>query len=475
MTALRLYSPLLAVLALAGCNLAPRYAAPAAPVPATFPAAGKAEPGAVSAQDVDWRDFYADERLCKVLQLATDNNRDLRVAALNVERAQALYRIQRASLLPRINANGQMNRQRLPADVSGTGSALVSSQYGANVGVSAWEVDFFGRIRNLKDAALAQYLATEQAHRSALIALRAEVAGAYLTLAGDREALRLAQDTLASQNSTDQLNQRRFQVGSSSEIDARRSQISVETAKVDVATYTRLVALDQSSLELLVGGPVPADMLPEDLTRIHPFKEGFTASLTSEVLVNRPDILAAENQLKAANANIGAARAAFFPSISLTTSIGTLSAKLSGMFESGSKSWTFNPAISVPIFDYGTRRANLKVSKIDKEIALAQYEKAIQTGFKEVNDALVQRQTLSDQKIAQEALTQATATTYRLTKARYDVGLDGSLSVLDAQRSLNSAQQALVSVRRAELNNLVALYKALGGGIRVSKQAAGAN
>ena len=457
---------LLLLPALTGCvSMAPRYRTPEAPVPKAWPggAPERAEAPAPPASQIDWKDFYRDEGLRKVLDLALRNNRDLRIAALNTEKARAYYRIQRAELLPAVNAVGQGFRERLPAAVSSTGRAMVVEQDSATVGVSAWELDFFGRIRSLKNRALEQYLATEQARDSAQISLLGGVANLYLALAADREGLQLAKDTLASQETSSRLIQQRFELGLSSEIDAQRARIGLETARGDLARYTRAVALDVNALDLLVGTPVPADLLPAALGGVMAVKDP-APGLPSEVLTRRPDILAAEHQLRAANANIGAARAAFFPRIALTGSTGSMAGELSGLFKAGSETWTFAPQIVLPIFDTGARRANLKVAHADRDIALAQYEKAIQSAFREVADALAQRDTLDDQLAAQEALTRALDRTYQLASERYRTGLDGYLGVLDAQRSLYAAQQGLISLRLAKAASLVTLYKVLGGG-----------
>ena len=463
---------ILTIICLAGCTtLAPKYTRPEAPIPAEWPKGpaykdSAVTPGVPAAADIGWREFYVDEQLQKVIGLALNNNRDLRVAALNVEKARALYRIQRAELFPTVDIVGIGSKQRLPADVSGTGHSKTVEQYSVNLGVSSWELDFFGRIRSLKDSALEQYLATEQARRSAQISLVSEVASVYLTLSADRESLKLAQDTLESQEATYNMIRRRYEVGVSSELDLRQAQTRVEAARVDVARYTRQVAQDENALNLLVGSPVPTELLPDKLDVVTLLKD-ITIGLPSEVLLRRPDILQAENQLKAVNANIGAARAAFFPRINLTTIIGTISDELSGLFKSGSGTWTFVSQIIQPIFD--TRlRWGLKAVKADHEIALAQYEKAIQVAFKEVADALAQRGTVRDQIAAQESLVQASAETYRLSNTRYTKGIDSYLSVLDAQRSLYGAQQGLIAIRLARLTNLVTLYKVLGGGDRAS-------
>jgi len=451
---------------LAGCSLAPTYTRPDAPVPAAWPgdaASGQqtAEPGEAAA-DIPWKDFFVDEKLREIIDLALANNRDLRVAALNIERTQALYRIQRAELLPIVDARGTFSKERVPGILSQSGQPATVELYNVNLGVSSWELDLFGRIRNLKDAALEQYLASEQARVSAQIALVAAVANTYLTLAADRENLKLAQSTLETQQETYEMIRRRAEVGASSDLDLRQAQTRVDAARVDIARYTSQVALDENALRLLVGSPIPPELLPDALGEVTAPRD-FTPGLPSEVLQRRPDILQAESQLRAAHANIGAARAALFPRITLTTSIGTTSDQLSGLFASGSGTWAFVPQIVVPIFDARSWAA-YDVTKVDREIAIAQYEKAIQAGFREVADALAQRGTLADQLQAQQSLVEASAEGYRLSDARFTRGIDSYLRVLDAQRSLYGAQQGLIAIRLARLTNLVTLYKVLGGG-----------
>ncbi len=460
----RLFLLILLVALLAGCSLAPTYSRPEAPVPAAWPGAGQqAVKPAEAAADIPWRDFFVNENLRKVIALALSGNRDLRVAALNVERTQALYRIQRDELLPSVNAGAVYSKERVPGILSQSGKPATVELYNVNLGVSAWEIDLFGRIRNLSDAALEQYLATEQARASAQIALVAAVAGTYLTLAADRENLRLARSTLETQQATYEMIRRRAEVGASSDLDLRQAQTRLDAARVDIARYTAQVALDENALALLVGSPVPPELLPEALDEAAELRD-VTPGLPSEVLQRRPDILQAEAQLRAAHANIGAARAAFFPRITLTTSVGTTSDQLSGLFESGSGTWIFAPRIVMPIFDARTWAA-YDVTKVDREIALARYEKAIQTGFREVADTLAQRATLGEQLEAQRSLVEASEVSYRLSDARFTRGIDSYLRVLDAQRSLYGAQQGLIAVRLARLINLVTLYKVLGGGI----------
>jgi multidrug efflux system outer membrane protein len=459
---------ILTVICLAGCTMVPTYSRPAPPIPAVWPAgpAYKAvDDGhtAPSAAGVGWRGFYADERLQKVIGLALGNNRDLRVAALNIERARGLYRVQRAALFPEVDASGGLSEEKYPAFLSPTGKTMTLRYYDAGLGITSWEIDFFGRLRSLKASALEQYLATGQALRSAQISLMAEVASAYLAYAADGENLKLSQSTLEARQTTYSLIQRRFDVGASSALDLRQAQTTVEAARVDVAGYTRLVALDENALNLLVGAQVPPELLPAELNAVTPPTD-ISAGLASDQLLRRPDILQAENQLKAANANIGAARADFFPRIALTTVIGTTSMELSGLFKGGSGVWTFAPGVTLPIFDAGSRWATLQVAKTDRDIYLAQYEKAIQTAFREVADALALQGTLGNQIAAQESLVRASQETYTLSNARYMKGIDSYLAVLDAQRSLYSAQQGLISLRVARLTNLVTLYKVLGGG-----------
>jgi multidrug efflux system outer membrane protein len=459
------------MITLTGCStMAPKYSQPIAPVPTEWPNGPAykevaARPDDMPAADIAWRDFFVAEKLQKVIELALANNRDLRVAALNIEKMRAVYQIQRAEFFPPVDASGIGSKQRVPSSISETGQTMTVEQYSVNLGISSWEIDFFGRIRSLKDRALEQYLATEQARRSTQIVLIAEVANTYLTLAADRELLKLAQDTLTAQEASYKLIQRRFEVGASSELDLRQAQTRVDTARVDIARYTGTVARDENALMLLVGSTVSDDLLPRELGPVTALKD-ISRGLPSEVLQRRPDILQAENQLKAANANIGAARAAFFPRISLSSNIGTISTELSGLFKSGSSTWTFAPQIVLPLFDAGSNLANLRAAKIDREIAVAQYEKAIQGAFKEVADALAQWGTVGNQMEAQQSLVDATAQSYLLSNARYKSGIDSYLSVLDAQRSLYGAQQGLIAVRLSKLTNLVTLYKVLGGGAK---------
>lgn len=452
---------------ISSCTMAPKYDRPSAPIPEEWPQGEEyndtqAAPDAMSVQDLSLQEFFADPQLQEIIALALENNRDLRLAALNVERARALYGIQRSELFPAVNAVGSGGKQRRSADLISPGDPRTVEQYSVGLGIAAWEIDFFGRIRSLEDQALEEYLATDEARRSAEIALVAEVASVYLTLGADRENLKLARSTLASQQAAYDLIRRQYDVGVATELDLRRAQIPVDSARGDIARYSQRVAQDQNALILLAGAAVPDELLPADLASVHPPKEIFPG-LSSAVLLNRPDIMAAEHRLKGANAFIGAARSAFFPRISLTTSIGTASDELSGLFSAGAGTWNFTPQVAVPVFDARTWAA-YRVSKAQREIAVAQYEKAIQTAFKEVADALAVQGTVDQQVSAQQSLTDAVAETYRLADKRYEKGIDSYLGVLDAQRSLYAAQQGLISLRLAKLVNQVRLYSVLGGG-----------
>ena len=458
-----------AVVFLISCSLAPQYSRPEAPVPDAWPTGAAYEkstptPGSTGALEIQWREFFSDARLQELIATALENNRDLRLAALNVRRAQAIYGIRRAELYPAVDAFAEGSKQRVPADLSSDGQAKTTERYDVGLGIASWEIDFFGRIRSLKDRALEEFLATEQARRSAQILIVSAVAEAYLALAADRENLALAMDTFKNQKYAYDLVKRRRDVGIGTELDLRQAQTQVDIARRDIAIYTQRVAQDENALNFLCGtpSPVPREILPADLAHVAPLKD-ISAGLSSEVLLQRPDILQAENLLKAANANIGAARAALFPRISLTTAVGTASSELSGLFESGSGTWLFAPQATLPIFDARLWSA-LDATQAEREIALVQYEKAIQNAFREVADALAVRGTVNDQVAAQQSLVEALAETYRLSDMRYAKGVDNYLAVLVAQRSLYAAQQVLVVLRLAKRAGQVRLYAVLGGG-----------
>jgi multidrug efflux system outer membrane protein len=455
---------------LGGCStMAPKYTPPVTPVPHAWPggAAYKnvSESSADKAvADIPWREFFINGQLRTLIDLALQNNRDMRVAVLNIERSRAQFQIKRSDLFPKIDASASITYQRLAEDFSGTGLPMDIHQHNVGLGVSSYELDLFGRVQSLKNQALEQYLATEQARRSVQISLVSQVAATYLTLAADSEHLKLAKDTLSSQQASFQLIRRRFEAGVSSALDLHQGQTSVDSAKIDIARYTTLVAQDENALNLVVGSPVAADLLPANLSETVTALKDVPPGLPSDVLLHRPDILQAEGQLKGANANIGAARAAFFPRITLVSSVGFGSNDLAGLFSSGSFVWKIVPQITVPIFDGGSNKANLTVSEVDRDIAVAQYEKSIQNAFREVADALAQKGTIDDQVAANQSLTNATSESFRLSQARYEKGVDSYLTVLDSQRSLYGAQQNLITVRLTKLANLVTLYKVLGGG-----------
>lgn len=456
---------LLLVTVTAGCSFIPEYFRPEAPVPAVFPnSAPNTGVDATPLDQINWRDYFADNQLREIIAMALAKNRDLRIAALNIDKARALYQVQRADLVPRVGITGSETAQRLPGDLSASGQATTTHQYSATVGFSAFELDFFGRIRSLNAQALEQYLATEEARRSAHISLVAEVANAWLTLAADRERLTLAQNTLETRQKSYELIRRSLEVGIGSALDLRQAETLLESARADVSRNTTLVAQDENALNLIVGDPVPKDLLPGKMSDRVSTIADIPAGIASEVLTRRPDILQSERALRAANASIGAARAAFFPSITLTAGVGTASSSLNGLFGGGSGTWSFVPQIRLPIFEAGRLDANLQATKVQREISVAQYEKSIQIAFREVADALAAHATLAEQLDARRKLLAATADSFRLSEARYKNGIDSYLGLLDAQRALYAAELDLINTRFSESSNRVALYKALGGG-----------
>ncbi|OEO27269.1 multidrug transporter [Pseudomonas sp. J237] len=458
----------LSVLTLAlisGCSMNPEYSQPAAPVDNAWPAADS-YPSGTSTQAAelgDWRGFFKDPALVKLIDNALNNNRDLRVAALNVESYQAQYRIQRSQLYPQLDANGSGTRQRLPDGINQSGESSISSQYSATLGVSAWELDFFGRLRSLNQAALEQYFATIEAQQGVRISLIASVANAWFTLEADRLQLDLTEQTLTAYQRSYDLTKRSVDAGAASAIDLSQAKTALDGAKVARAQYRRLVAQDQNALAVLLGGPIPQD-LPASLPLTDTLLTEVPAGLPSQLLQRRPDILQTEHQLKAANANIGAARAAFFPSISLTANAGSMSSSLSDLLQSGTGTWLFQPEINLPIFTAGRLQASLDVAEIEKNSQIAQYEKAIQQAFQEVSDGLTARQTYREQLDAQQQLLSTTEQYYTLAERRYRGGVDSYLVLLDAQRQLFQVRQDLINDRLAQLSSEVNLYKALGGG-----------
>ena len=453
-------------LTLSGCvNLAPDFERPAAPIANQWPDAatgvvGEGKPLA----SVDWHDYFTDARLKQVIETALANNRDLRVAVLNIEKARAQYQIADAARYPAINLSGSQTAQRPSKELSQSGTQDITRQYSVGLGFSGFEIDFFNRVGNLKDSALEQYLATEDAQHTSQISLIAETANAWLTLAADQERLTLAQATYASQQKSFEMNQRSYDLGVASALDLNQSRTAVESARADVARYKATVAQDRNALNVLAGVTLPNDLLPNELTEVASALADIPAGVPSETLLQRPDIMQAERLLRAANASIGAARAAFFPRISLTASGGYGSRTLGNLFDAHNDTWTFVPQIVLPIFNAGSNQASLDAARADQKIRIAQYEKAIQVAFRETSDALTQRGALGEQLDAQQALTSAAGESYRLANMRFEKGVDSFLPVLDAQRSHYAAQQGLISVRLSRQSNAVTLYKVFGGG-----------
>ena len=474
MTVRPILALLLAGSALSACNLAPNYVRPSGAVPTALPEGGVYPRAATDAPDVSaigWRDFFTDDRLRQVIQLGLDNNRDLRVAAANVLQARAQYRVQRADILPSISANGSATYTNSASAAATTGGAAGGGStdiqyFQANVGFSAFELDLFGRLRNLSKAALEQYFATEEAQRTTRISLIAEIATAWLTLASDQDQLRLSQNTLKTFEQTLDLTRAQFRIGVASELESRQAETNYQAARNDIAALQTKIAQDQNALNLLVGTTVTADLLPAALGDSRVTRDALPANLSSEVLLRRPDVLQAEHQLIAQNANIGAARAAFFPRISLTAALGTISSGLTGLFGAGTGTYNVAPSVALPLFDAGRNKGNLDYAKASQQAAVATYEKTIQTAFREVADALAQRGTIDEQVSAQTARASAAQVAAKLSDARYRAGVDSFLVALDAQRTAYAAEQQLVTTRTTRSSNLIELYRALGGGLQ---------
>ena len=447
-----------AALALSACSLIPTYQRPAAPIAPTYPpeTAPDAVGGPVAAADLDWQRFFADPRLKRLIELALVNNRDLRVAVLNIEQTRALYGVRRADELPTVGVGASATRT--PVGNS------VANVYAVGAQVASYEIDLFGRVRSLSQAALAQYFATAEARKAVQISIVSSVAGAYLNVLADEDLLRVTQETLKTREESLRLTKLRFDNGVSSELDYRQAESLLEGARATLAQSQRQRTLDQNALVLLVGQPLPGDLPPPLPLDNQQIAVEVPAGLPSDLLVRRPDIRASEQQLAATNANIGAARAAFFPRISLTASFGTASTELSGLFKGGSWAWTGTGQLLQPIFDAGRNQANLDVARANFDIAVAQYEHSIQTAFREVSDGLAGRATFGEQLRAQAAQTNALAIAYRLADLRYRSGAASFLDTLDAARTLFAAQILLVQAQTQQLQNQVALYRALGGG-----------
>ncbi len=459
---MRPLSPILLSLTLAGCSLAPSYERPATPVATSYQ--DSATSTAPNVADLAWDKFFQDARLQALIRTALENNRDLQVAALNVERVRALYNIQRTALIPSLNATASGSRRRTPGDLNASGQSIVSSSYQVGLEIPSYELDFFGRVTSLRDQVLQQYLATEEAQRSAQLSLVSTLARQYFTVLATEEQLALARQTLAAAEHSYALNLKSFKAGVASELDLRTAEAQRESVRASTAALEQSRDLAQNALTLLVGATLPADLPAPGTLATQNLIDDLPAGLPSDLLTRRPDIRAAEHTLQAANANIGVARAAFFPSVKLTAFGGTSSAELDGLFAGGSKTWSFAPSLNLPIFAAGRNKAQLNVAKIEKRIEIAHYEKAIQGAFREVSDALATNRSIGTQVEAQTARTAAAQRRYDLTESRYKAGVDSYLSLLLAEQELFSAQQQLISARLARLNNLTSLYAALGGG-----------
>ncbi len=451
----RLLSMFLAF-ALAACSLAPDYQRPAAPVPEQWPNGQAGQAAALR-----WQTAFPDPRLQGLIAAALEHNRDLRIAVARVEEARAQYGIARADRLPTVNLAASRNVARTPADLSATGQRLTAQRYDVDLAVAAFEIDFWGRVANLADAARSSYLATDEARRAFRLSLIADVANAYLTLLETRERQGIAADTVKTREETHAMVAKRREVGLAGDLDVLVADGALQTARADLASIARQRAAAENALRLLVGAtpelPAGRSLAEQGIVADIP------VGLPSEVLVNRPDVLSAERNLLAANANIGAARAAFLPRLLLTATLGTASKALGGLFDAGSGAWAFQPALSFPLFDFGRTAANRDLAEARKVIAVAQYEKTIQQAFREVADLLAGREALAEQLVAQEANEKAQAVRFSLVNARYEAGISSYLEVLDAQRDLYTAQQGTVQTRRALLSTAAQFYKTLGG------------
>ena len=460
-----LFRPALLVLTLtvAGCSLAPNYQRPEAPVAASWTPTVEAT-GSFAADVLDWKTFIIDPQLHRVVDAALSNNRSLRQALLDIEAARAQYRVQRADRLPSINANATGSRQRLPADLSSSGRSDVSSSYQVGPGLTEYEVDLFGRVRNLSESALETYLATEEATRATQVSLIAEVIEAYLTRDGAQRRLALVEQTLKTREDSLELISRRRQAGTATALDYQEALGLAEQAKAERESTLRLLQQTDNALVLLVGTPDANSLLPAAPRDSLLVLQDIAPGTPSTLIERRPDILASEHRLKALNADIGAARAAFFPRLSLTGSVGSSSTELSGLFDGGSRAWSFAPSLSLPIFAGGRNRANLDLAEVRKDAAVAAYEGTIQVAFREVADALTATDTLRREEAARRALADSSVAAMTLAKARYDGGVDDYLRYLDAQRSTFGNQVTLIQISTERQIALVDLFKSLGGG-----------
>ena len=463
---LKILSVVVTTLLVGSCTMIPKLPKIDAAIPKNFPSAGLVKTKGPMASAIPWRDYFVDAQLRGVISLALTNNRDLRIAALNIEKARAQYQIQSADLFPSISGGLGQSTLRLPNNSITGMHKVIKREFTATLDLTSYEIDFFGRIRSLKAQAFQNYLSTEEAKRSAQISLIAEVANAWLKLAADNERLMLAQKTHQTRQKAFELIRSSFKIGLASEIDLRQAETLMEGSRADAARYTALALQDKNALTLLVGTSIPEDLLPAKLSNKLNAVDEIPAGVSSEVLTRRPDILQAERTLAAANAYIGAARAAFFPRITITVSGGVGSTSLENLFESDSSTWKFMPQLRIPIFEGGKLRANLKVAEVQRDINVAVYEKAIQRAFREVADALAERASIKERLDARRNLVKASGKTFRLTEARYAEGIDNYFIVIDSERTFYAAQLDLISVHFDDASNRVILYKVLGGGVR---------
>ncbi|RVT39455.1 efflux transporter outer membrane subunit [Sphingobium algorifonticola] len=464
------------VMLAAGCSMAPKYVQPVAPVPASWPVgdAYLAQSEAALPR-LSYRDIFTDGRLQQIVEQALVNNRDIRIAAANIATARAQYRINRANILPEIAASAgytYSESNNAGGSTGGTGFSSSGSRYTADLGTTAFELDLFGRLRSLSDAALQRYFATEAAARATRLTLVGDIADAWLTYAADQSLLAIARDTVISAERSVRLTRMRLEGGIAPRTDLRQAEQILATARADVALQTTALAQDVNALQLLVGAPVDPALLPQSMEDAAAGVRALPAGLDSGILLRRPDVVQAEYELRAANAEIGAARAALFPRISLTGLASLASTALSSLFTGGAFSWSAGADASYSIFSAGGLRAGLAQSKAQRDAALATYEKAIQSAFRDVADGLARRGTIADQLAANRAQAEAAADSYRLTDARYRGGIDSFLASLDAQRSLYSAQRGYVGTQLVGASNLVSLYRALGGDMLLSADGA---
>ncbi len=464
--------PLVTVLALSGCmSLAPDYERPEAPVAQVWPQDEASRNAELLVNGLaQWSDFFTDARLHQLISLGLENNRSLRSAVFNVERARALYNVSRSELLPSVAAVADETAKRTPESVSTTGRQVTSHTYSASLAMTSYELDLFGRVRSSNEMALQSYFQTQAAQRTAQMTVVTEIASTWLSLGAAKAQLKLAADTLTSQQESLKLIEHSYEYGASSQLDVQRAKQTVATAQNAHAAALRSVAQMRNALTMLVGAPVPENLEPNGIELNVTTKVSAVSNVPSEVLLNRPDIAAAEAVLKSANANIGVARANFFPRIALTGSIGTISPEFSNLFDGGTRFWNWAPSVSLPIFTGGANISNLRAAQAQQKAAVAEYEYAIQTAFREVADALAVEGTVADQLKASEDMAAATAESYRLAQERYQSGADSYLSVLDSQRSNFSAQQSLITAQLARATSYVTLYKVMGGGSQLNEE-----